>query len=139
MTRAEVEKLLDQHHILFGHADSCRMLCQLDHRASFIHALCALPDRPGRGSREALKVALDRYNTSTQEHLFAPRFDAVLNSDFLDTLLAWQRGERETTPVPTWCEHMRYETTVPCRWVYLTTLRAADLFHFCPICGTPKP
>lgn len=51
-----------------------------------------------------------------------------------DSILALLTGEPKK-----WCEHMRYLTEPIPTWVYLNTLHGADLWQFCPSCGTPRP
>mgnify|MGYP001617049406 CR=1 FL=1 len=92
-------------------------------------------------SREALEQILNDFSfevagVQTDKLTLSMARHSVTAEHFLDRLMAWASGS-PTRKV--WCEHMRYDKQFPSRWVYLTTLHAADLGAFCPSCGAKRP
>ena len=52
-------------------------------------------------------------------------------------LLAWATGATE--PPKVWCADVIWHDQMPSGWISTRTLHSADLWHFCPWCGQPRP
>ena len=80
----------------------------------------------------------DRLEAILRRHLSANLdYRTSVHKPFIDDLLAWATGATE--PPKVWCADVIWHDQMPSGWISTRTLHSADLWHFCPWCGQPRP
>ena len=124
ISREAVQTILKKHRVsIYDYAGSTTVI-DVDALCADLLALVPTP------SREALEKLLNFYRHG------GGAITVMREEEFIEKLMAWALGQPERW---TWCIHMRHDEQFPSRWVYLTTLHAADLWTYCPSCGTKRP